>query len=267
MNFILKTQPRRLLGSVDCLSACSRSLRRPASWSPSPGSSGASSRDIAIGQRRLSSKWTMQKSVHPRSIQTQSQALPNTAISPSDVKLSPSSIKSSSPSDSVKQDASDAVLNNHRSSSAQEKPSDSSSSRRLGLENKKSDIDTHSAPIKRRSFRQAKQVINLTPKAIQQLSILLEGPNPRSIRIGIKNKGCAGMAYNLEYVEEPGKFDEIVKACSSDGKEIKVMIESRALFSIIGSTMDWKEDKLGSKFVFDNPNIKEQCGCGESFVV
>lgn len=59
------------------------------------------------------------------------------------------------------------------------------------------------------------------------------------IRIGVRNKGCAGLSYHLEYVEKPGKFDEVVE---QDG--VKVLIDSKALFSIIGSEMDWKEDAL-----------------------
>lgn len=78
----------------------------------------------------------------------------------------------------------------------------------------------------------------------------------------MKNRGCSGLAYNLEYVEKPGKFDEVVV---QDG--VQVLIDSKALFSIIGSEMDWVEDKLSARFVFKNPNIKEQCGCGESFMV
>ncbi|POW00972.1 hypothetical protein PSHT_12776 [Puccinia striiformis] len=135
----------------------------------------------------------------------------------------------------------------------------------------RSHVKTPASQLKRttttRSHRPAKQVINLTPKAIDHLSTLLDGPQPKLIRIGVKNKGCAGMAYNLDYVDQPGKFDEIVVTENSLGQEIRVLIDSRALFSIIGSTMDWQESKLGNKFVFDNPNIKEECGCGESFLV
>lgn len=111
------------------------------------------------------------------------------------------------------------------------------------------------------------QVIKLTPKAIDHLSNLLDGSDPKFIRIGLKNKGCAGLAYNLDYVDRPGKFDEVVTTRNDRGKEIKVLIDSRALLSIIGSTMDWQESQLGNRFVFDNPNIKESCGCGESFLV
>ncbi|KAH9931239.1 uncharacterized protein B0H18DRAFT_990577 [Fomitopsis serialis] len=82
------------------------------------------------------------------------------------------------------------------------------------------------------------------------------------IRIGVRNKGCAGLSYHLEYVDKPGKFDEVVE---QDG--VKVLIDSKALFSIIGSEMDWHEDALSAKFAFKNPNIKDACGCGESFSV
>ena len=87
------------------------------------------------------------------------------------------------------------------------------------------------------------------------------------------------MSYHLEYVDKPGRFDEVVE---QDG--VKVLIDSKALFSIIGSEMDWQEDALrcvvlhaarlrlpiflcSAKFAFKNPNIKDACGCGESFTV
>lgn len=72
------------------------------------------------------------------------------------------------------------------------------------------------------------------------------------IRVGVKNKGCSGLAYHLEYVDKPGTFDEVVE---QDG--VKVLIDSKALFSIIGSEMDWHEDKLSKRFVFRNPNISK----------
>lgn len=71
---------------------------------------------------------------------------------------------------------------------------------------------------------------------------LSESPSgPKLIRVGVRNKGCAGMSYHLEYVapQQAGKFDEKVE---QDG--VKVLIDSKALFSIIGSEMDWKDDKL-----------------------
>lgn len=68
----------------------------------------------------------------------------------------------------------------------------------------------------------------------------------------MKNRGCSGLAYHLEYVDKAGKFDEAVE---QDG--VKVLIDSKALFSIIGSEMDWVEDKLNQRFIFRNPNISE----------
>lgn len=94
--------------------------------------------------------------------------------------------------------------------------------------------------------------MKLTETAVSQLRNLLDQPEPKLIRVGVKNRGCSGLAYHLEYVEKPGTFDETVE---QDG--VKVLIDSKALFSIIGSEMDWVEDKLNQRFVFKNPNISE----------
>ncbi|KAI4144219.1 MAG: hypothetical protein LQ340_006736 [Diploschistes diacapsis] len=115
---------------------------------------------------------------------------------------------------------------------------------------------------KRSKLRPRKAAMSLSSSAVEHLKLLLEQPDPKMIRVGVKNRGCSGLAYHLEYVEKPGTFDEAVE---QDG--VKVLIDSKALFSIIGSEMDWVEDKLNQRFVFKNPNIKEQCGCGESFMV
>jgi iron-sulfur cluster assembly protein len=121
--------------------------------------------------------------------------------------------------------------------------------------------------------------MKLTPSAVEQLRELLDQPEPKLIKVGVRNRGCSGLAYNLEYVDKPGAFDETVE---QDG--VKVLIDSKALFSIIGSEMDYVEDKLNQRFVFKNPNIsklprqsqiviiltdlsEEECGCGESFMV
>ncbi|KAL5518517.1 ISA1 [Sanghuangporus vaninii] len=107
-----------------------------------------------------------------------------------------------------------------------------------------------------------KAALTVTPAAVSRLRALLMGPHPQLIRIGVRNKGCAGMSYHLEYVDKPGPFDEIVE---QDG--VRVLIDSKALFSIIGSEMDWVEDRLSAKFAFKNPNVKDACGCGESFSI
>ena len=115
---------------------------------------------------------------------------------------------------------------------------------------------------RKRALRPRKAIISLSPKAIVHLRALLDQPNPQMIRVGTRNRGCSGTTYDLQYISEPGKFDEVVE---QDG--VKVVIDSKALFSVVGSEMDWVDEKLQSKFVFKNPNSKGTCGCGESFMV
>lgn len=78
--------------------------------------------------------------------------------------------------------------------------------------------------------------------------------------MGVKKKGCSGLAYTMDFVDKKEPLDEIVE---QDG--VKVLIESKALFSLIGTEMDFIENPLESQFVFKNPNVKGTCGCGLSF--
>lgn len=128
-------------------------------------------------------------------------------------------------------------------STEQSKPSPSTTSTPAGSKAKKSKLRARKAPI------------TLTPLAVSQLQALFEQPESKLIRIGVKNRGCSGLAYHLEYVDKPGAFDEAVE---QDG--VKVLIDSKALFSIIGSEMDWLEDKLSARFIFRNPNISKFFG-------
>lgn len=127
----------------------------------------------------------------------------------------------------------------------------------------KSQLKTPETKVKpRRQLRPRKALITLSDSAVEHLKNLLDQPDPQLIRIGVKNRGCSGLTYHLEYVSEPGKFDEMVEQSG-----VKVFIDSKALFSIVGSEMDWLDDKLSQRFVFKNPNSKGTCGCGESFMV
>ncbi|KZM20916.1 iron-sulfur cluster binding [Ascochyta rabiei] len=126
---------------------------------------------------------------------------------------------------------------------------------------------TQAAPIKparprRYNFGPRKATIKISQSAVQHLRDLLNQPEPKLIRIGTRAKGCSGLAYHLEYVDKPSKLDEQVE---QDG--VRVLIDNKALLNIIGSEMDWLDDKLNQRFIFKNPNITEQCGCGESFSV
>lgn len=78
-----------------------------------------------------------------------------------------------------------------------------------------------------------------TASAVERLRELASGGGPSLLKIGVRAKGCAGMAYHLEYVDQAARFDDVVE---QDG--VRVIIDSRALMSIIGSEMDWVEDKL-----------------------
>lgn len=129
------------------------------------------------------------------------------------------------------------------------------------VEQKTESSETAPAKKPRKKLRARKAAMNISPEAVEHLRELLEQDN-KLIRVGVKNRGCSGLAYHLEYVDKPAAFDEVVE---KDG--VRVLIDSKALFSIIGSEMDWQEDKLSARFVFRNPNITEQCGCGESFSV
>ncbi|KAI7877214.1 hypothetical protein K492DRAFT_171932 [Lichtheimia hyalospora FSU 10163] len=111
-------------------------------------------------------------------------------------------------------------------------------------------------------LRLRKAALTLTPAAVGRLKNLTNGPTPQYLRVGVKQKGCSGNSYMLEFTDSKGKFDEVVQ---QDG--VTVLVDSKALITILGSEMDYVEDKLSSQFVFHNPNAKGVCGCGESFAV
>jgi iron-sulfur cluster assembly protein len=103
--------------------------------------------------------------------------------------------------------------------------------------------------------------MRLTDAAADRIkAIMAKADKPfAGVRVGVKNGGCAGMAYTMEYAEEARKFDEVV-----EDKGVKLLIDPKAVMFLLGTEMDFKVDKLSSTFVFNNPNQTSACGCGES---
>ncbi|KNC84257.1 hypothetical protein SARC_03528 [Sphaeroforma arctica JP610] len=113
-----------------------------------------------------------------------------------------------------------------------------------------------------RKLRPSKSVMSITPTAVNHIKDMLKGQDAAAIKIGTLRKGCNGMSYTMSYAKEKAKFDEEVVV-----DDARVYIDSKALMSIIGSEMDYVDEKLSSGFVFNNPNVKHMCACGESFTV
>ncbi|MFL1781297.1 Iron-sulfur cluster assembly protein IscA [Candidatus Hepatincolaceae symbiont of Richtersius coronifer] len=108
------------------------------------------------------------------------------------------------------------------------------------------------------------QLVNLTQSAIEKIYSLLatKTEQPLGLRISLRTKGCSGLSWNLDFVYEANKFDEIIEV-----KGIKVFIDPKAVLFILGSKIDYVKTELEEGFEFSNPNEKSKCGCGESFKV
>ena len=108
-----------------------------------------------------------------------------------------------------------------------------------------------------------KPPIIITPLAASRINdlILSKNPKPLGLRIGIRKRGCNGLSFTMNYVMDIIVKDITVKADNG----VLIYIDPSAIFNIIGTVMDWKEDEISSEFTFLNPKSKGSCGCGESF--
>lgn len=106
------------------------------------------------------------------------------------------------------------------------------------------------------------KVVTLTDAAADQVRGIMASAQKPYLRVGVKNGGCAGMEYVMEYADAPEPLDEIV-----DDKDVKILIKANAVLFLLGSTIDHEKTRLASKFVFRNPNQTDACGCGESVTI
>ena len=109
------------------------------------------------------------------------------------------------------------------------------------------------------SMRPRPQVLTLTETAATRIRELMAKGEGVGLRVGVKNGGCAGMEYTMEWASEQKQFDEVV-----EDKGAKVLIDAKALMFLLGTQMDYQTSVLKSGFVFNNPNQTSACGCGES---
>ena len=109
-----------------------------------------------------------------------------------------------------------------------------------------------------------KAAVILTPRAEERIAELMsKAPEDAiGVKLSTPRRGCSGLAYSVDYVTEEAKFDEKIETNGG-----MFYIDGASVLYLVGSTMDWVEDDFSAGFVFENPNAKGACGCGESFMV
>ncbi|WP_334163433.1 HesB/IscA family protein [Phenylobacterium sp.] len=115
-----------------------------------------------------------------------------------------------------------------------------------------------------RTRRPRPKVVTLTERAAERVrEIMAKAEKPYAgLRVGVKNGGCAGQEYVLEYAETADPLDEVV-----EDKGVTILVEPKAVLFLVGSEIDYEVNKLSAKFVFHNPNETDACGCGESVTI
>jgi iron-sulfur cluster assembly protein len=112
-----------------------------------------------------------------------------------------------------------------------------------------------------RPRRERPKAVRLTDAAAARIHEIMANADGRvqGVRVGVTNGGCAGMSYTMDYAEDIKPLDEVV-----EDKGVKIFIEPKAILFLVGTEMDFVREKLGARFVFNNPNQTAACGCGES---
>ena len=108
------------------------------------------------------------------------------------------------------------------------------------------------------------KVVSLTEAAAGRVrEIMANASRPLyGLRVGVKNGGCAGMSYTMDFAEDARPTDEVV-----EDQGVRILIDPKAVLFLLGTRMDFKTDKLSSQFVFENPDQTSACGCGESVAI
>jgi iron-sulfur cluster assembly protein len=115
-----------------------------------------------------------------------------------------------------------------------------------------------------RGRRPRPKVVTLSDRAAERVREIMDrAAKPYAgLRVGVKNGGCAGQEYVLEYAETVNPLDEVV-----EDKGVTILVEPKAVLFLIGTEIDYEVSKLAAKFVFRNPNETDACGCGESVTI
>ena len=110
-----------------------------------------------------------------------------------------------------------------------------------------------------------KQLVQTTSNAVAKIKELMQSREtfPKGLRVSLRTKGCSGLSWDLEFIDEVNKFDEQVVVDS----DLSLFIDPKAVMFVIGSQINYIQTELEEGFVFENPNEKSKCGCGESFTV
>ena len=107
-------------------------------------------------------------------------------------------------------------------------------------------------------------MLSVTKSALNKLVQISKTHNVNQLLFHVSGGGCNGLKYNIEpFNESPKNIDEIVPITES----LNIIVDSQSIFYVIGTEIDWKEDIMGSRFDFNNPNSTSQCGCGTTFSV
>lgn len=121
---------------------------------------------------------------------------------------------------------------------------------------------TIEASVTERPRRPRPQVVRLTEAAAERVRDVMARTDKPYLRVGVKNGGCAGMEYVMDYADAPEAHDEVV-----EDRGVKILVASKAILFLLGSEVDVETTKLHSRFVFRNPNETDACGCGESVTI